>query len=248
MAIYSPKHRRKVQAYVWILISGMCICWYTWTIMESMHGLNNNNNNNNNNNTLPTQFTPPTLCFVVDYPFINQRLSFFPPTLPLWLFSYFSLLHRSEFLLSRGVSLQSYTDHHSPLHPTTRNNPIAWHHTTETFHLSHFSLHTIRIGTTGVSFGFLNLEDGPARLSRNVAKKLPLLTAEAWNHPQSFIYFLQKNPHIRNVQSTSVCYAGQTSHVRQILQLASDRKTQDSFRFIRRYEDLLQKNVGQFWW
>jgi hypothetical protein len=47
-------------------------------ITEAMHGLNNNNNNNNNNhgdgdndndnddddNTLPTQFTPPHLCFV----------------------------------------------------------------------------------------------------------------------------------------------------------------------------------------
>ena len=52
-------------------------------IREAMHGLNNNNNNNNNNNTLPTQFTPPHVCFVLDYPLINQTLQFLPLTLPM---------------------------------------------------------------------------------------------------------------------------------------------------------------------
>jgi len=29
----------------------------------------------------------------------------------------------------------SYVDYHTPLHPTTYNNPTDWHHTTETFSL-----------------------------------------------------------------------------------------------------------------
>ena len=122
------RQNTRVQGYVLILTSDICIYWYKWMIREAMHGLNNNNNNN----TLPTQFTPPHVCFVLDYPLINQTLHFLPLTLPMWLF-YFSLSHRLQFLLSRGVSLQSYIDYNTPLQPTTRNNPISCHHTTENF-------------------------------------------------------------------------------------------------------------------
>ena len=31
----------RVQAYIWLLISVICMCWYIWIIREEMHGMNN---------------------------------------------------------------------------------------------------------------------------------------------------------------------------------------------------------------
>jgi hypothetical protein len=66
-------------------------------------------------------------------------------------------------------------DNHTALQPTTCNNLIGWHHTTETF--SPPTLFPIYIPFWGyrLSFGFLNPEDRTDRLSQNVDKKLPLL-------------------------------------------------------------------------
>jgi hypothetical protein len=54
-------------------------------------------------------------------------------------------------------------------------NPIGWHHTTEAYHIPHPSLYKPRPRLPGFLFGFLTVKDGTARLSRNVANKLPPL-------------------------------------------------------------------------
>jgi hypothetical protein len=56
----------------------------------------------------------PVLCFVLDYPFSAQILSFLPPTVLIWVFSCVSLSNRLEFLLSRSFSLKLHWPPHSP--------------------------------------------------------------------------------------------------------------------------------------
>ena len=78
---------------------------------------------------------PPSYCFVLDYTFINQIPSFLLPTLLMWLFSSVSLSQRSEFLLSRTVSLQQHWLKHSP--PSNHLQQPYW----LTLYSSAFSLH-----------------------------------------------------------------------------------------------------------
>jgi len=58
--------------------------------------------------------TSPSYCFVLDYPFINEILSFLLPTLLMRLFPRVLLSHRLEFLLSQSVSVQLHWLLHSP--------------------------------------------------------------------------------------------------------------------------------------
>jgi hypothetical protein len=73
-------------------------------------------------------FNFPLLLFCFRLSFINLIL-FLPPTSFMWGFSCVSLSHRLEFLQSQSVSDQLHWLP-TPLHPSTCNNPIGWHHTT----------------------------------------------------------------------------------------------------------------------
>ena len=71
------------------------------------------------------------LLFCFRLSFINLILSFLLPHRSCEC-SPVSCYHTS---FDHGAFLYSYTDYHKPLHPTTCNNPIGWHHSTETFSL-----------------------------------------------------------------------------------------------------------------
>jgi len=80
---------------------------------------------------------PPSCCFVLDYRFINQILSFLPPTLLMRVFVCVSLSLRLEFLLSWSVSVQLHWLLHSPPSPrlaTTllADNTLLWLFTSHT--------------------------------------------------------------------------------------------------------------------
>ena len=103
-----------------------------------------------------------------------------------------SLYHTS---FNHGESLFSYTDYHTPLHPTTCYYPNGWHHTT--FHCPHSSLYKPCIGLQ-VSFWILKpwgwdwyvvqkcQEDITTTLCVITQKcaGLSYLVAEPWNHEQ----------------------------------------------------------------
>ena len=57
---------------------------------------------------------PPSYGFVLDYPFINEILSFLLPTLLMQVFPCVLLSHRLEFLLSHSISVQPHWLLHSP--------------------------------------------------------------------------------------------------------------------------------------
>ena len=61
-----------------------------------------------------------------------------------------SRCHTGQNSFHHGTSLSSCTDHLTPLHPTTCNNPIGCHHATQTCHPSHSSLYELHIGATGL--------------------------------------------------------------------------------------------------
>jgi hypothetical protein len=88
---------------------------------------------------------PSSYCFVLDYPFINQVLSFLPPTLLMWVFSHVSLSLRVDFFY-HWVLLSCCTDYHTPVHPTTCNNPVGWHHTAKIVHHPRSLPYELRIG------------------------------------------------------------------------------------------------------
>ena len=69
--------------------------------------------------------TSPSYCFVLDYPFINQIISFLPPTLLTWVFACVSLSLRLEFLLSWSVSVQLHWLLHSPPSPRLATTLLA---------------------------------------------------------------------------------------------------------------------------
>jgi len=80
---------------------------------------------------------PPSCCFVLDYPFINQILFFLPPTVLMWVFACVSLSLWLEFLLSWSVSVQLQWLVHSPPSPriaTTllADNTLLWLFTSHT--------------------------------------------------------------------------------------------------------------------
>jgi hypothetical protein len=89
----------------------------------------------------------------------NQVLSFLPPTLLMWVYSVF-FSHRLEFPRWRSVCLQLHWPPY-PLHPTTCNNRIGWHHTTETFHSPHSFLYKLFIEATSFLLVSWTLRKGP---------------------------------------------------------------------------------------
>lgn len=118
-------------------------------------------------------FPSPIALFQIKY----QSTSFFPS-------SHFT--HGSFLLcltitqvripsITEHLSSATMTNYHSPLHPSSCYNPIGWHHTTETFHHTHSSLHKLCFGVMAL-FEFLNTLDGASGLSWYVGKKLPLFS------------------------------------------------------------------------
>jgi hypothetical protein len=75
------------------------------------------------NHAIAPGYDFPFCCFLLDYPIIDQILSFLPPTLLMSVFPFVALSHLLEFLLPRSDSGQLH--YHSPLHPTTCNNPTG---------------------------------------------------------------------------------------------------------------------------
>ena len=75
-------------------------------------------------------------------------------------FSCVSLSHHLDSFY-QAVFLSSHTDYHTPLHPTTCNNPIGWHHTTETLHLPHACLYKRNTVTRGFPVDSWTLRMGP---------------------------------------------------------------------------------------
>ena len=105
-------------------------------------------------------YTSPFFCFVLDYLFVKQILSFLPLTLLMWAFPCVLLSHQLDSFY-HGALLSSCTDYNTPLHLTTCNNPIGWHHATETFHHLHSSLYKLCIGVTGFLLDSWTLRMGP---------------------------------------------------------------------------------------
>jgi len=77
----------------------------------------------------------PFLLFCFRLSFINIIPSFLPPTSLMSVFFCVSLPHRLEFLWSHSVSVQLHLTTTLPSIKPLCNNPIGWHHTTETFSL-----------------------------------------------------------------------------------------------------------------
>jgi hypothetical protein len=105
----------------------------------------------------------PSHCFVLDYAFINQILSFLPPTLLTWVFSCVSLSHQSEFCWSQSVSVQLHWLPHSPSHFQSLTTTLLAdrHHTTKIFYHQHSSLRKLCIGATGFLLDSWSLRLGP---------------------------------------------------------------------------------------
>jgi len=144
-------------------------------------------------------------CFVLDYPFINQifHFSFFPSShfaqvgecSPVsWYQTGWNLVYNRAFL-SLSLSLSSCTHHYTPVHSTTCNSPIGWHHATETFHYPHLSLYKLCITATGFLLGSWTLAMGlkgcPKTSVRNYSNLL-------CNNPQEHISLLL---HFGNLKS-----------------------------------------------
>ena len=94
--------------------------------------------------------------------------------------------HTGQNSFHHAPSLPSCTGQHSALRPATCNNPIGWHHATETPHRSHSSLHELH---TGAFFFFLILE--PLRWDRQLVPK---------RRPRNGRYSLRNNPDERSSQ------------------------------------------------
>ena len=82
---------------------------------------------------------PPSCCFVLDHPFINDILSFLLPTLLIWVFLCVLLSHWLEFLLSQSIPVQLHWLLHSP--PSQRLTITLLADTTL---LRLFTAHTLR--------------------------------------------------------------------------------------------------------
>jgi hypothetical protein len=119
-------------------------------------------------------FTFRFICLLIMY------YTFFP-----FYFSHFAHVNILVCLFITPLRISSLTEClSSKLHYHGPNPPphfpttlLAGTTLLRTFHRPHFSLYKHRIGTAGFLFGFLKLEAGTDRLSRNVGKKLPLLAA-----------------------------------------------------------------------
>ena len=105
-------------------------------------------------------------CFVWDYPFINQifHFFFFPSShfAQVSECSPVSCYQTGWNLVYNGVSLSlsSCTDQYTPVHSTTCNSPVGWHHASETFHYPNLSLYKLCITTSGFLLGSWTLTMG----------------------------------------------------------------------------------------
>ena len=140
---------------------------------------------------------PPSYCFVLNYPLINQifHFSFFPSShfaqvsallcLVIRLLGISSITKRPPPSLS--LSLSSCTDHYTPVHSTTCNSPVGWHHATETFHCPHLSLYKLCITATGFLLGSWTLTMGPKSCPKTSVRNYSYLLR---NNPQEHISLL----------------------------------------------------------
>ena len=84
---------------------------------------------------------------------------------------------RNSFLTKRLSSKLCWLPHSPPSQPLA-STLLAGSMLLRTYHCPHSSVYKLCIGTTDFLFGFLTLEKGNVRLSRNFGKKLPSLAAQ----------------------------------------------------------------------
>ena len=112
-------------------------------------------------------------------PFLPCSYTFFPSTtLLVWLFSLVFLSQGASLSLSLSLSLSRYTDYHNPLHPTTCNNTIGWHHTTETFHRPHI----LRYVNSILELQAFSLDSRTLRLGLIVYPETSIRNYQCWLH------------------------------------------------------------------
>ena len=98
-----------------------------------------------------------------------------------------SWYHTGWNFFYNGASPSSCTDHYTPVHSTTCNNPVGWHHATETFHCPHFSLYKLCITATGFLLGSWTLTMGPKGCPKMSVRNYSYLLR---NNPQEHISHL----------------------------------------------------------